>query len=185
MWVLAAVGLQACSGNDGDEHAVRFVQWEDSRLVKVQSVGLAAFGPINPHTADLGATTTAFGEPASVQQHADLCRHRWPRLGLAIDFADPGGEDSCGSEALIEAIRVGGPAAEAAGWHTAEGIRPGMSLAAARRIYPEADRGPAATLVLVERLRQGASGPIAPVLVATIADGRIADLIFPIDAASG
>jgi hypothetical protein len=182
--MLVASGLPACSDGDGDEHAMRFVQQKDSRLVKVQSVGLAAFGPINPHTADSAAATLAFGEPASVQRHADLCRHRWPGLGLAIEFADPNGEDPCGSEALIEAIRVGGPAAEAAGWHTAEGIRPGMSLAAARRIYPEAHRDPSAMLVLVERLRPEGSGPIDPVLVATIADGSVAALIFPIDAGS-
>ena len=103
-------------------------------------MGLAAFGPINPHTATRSDAVAAFGEPASTSRHGESCRRRWPDLGLTIEFGARGGEDPCGESAGIERIRLAGRAAAEARWRTAEGIRPGMSLAAARRIYPEARR---------------------------------------------
>jgi len=131
----------SCAGEDADDDTgADFVQRPGSRLVKVQSVGLAAFGPINPHTAARSDATAAFGEPSAVERAGARCRRRWPDLGLAIEFAAVGGEDPCGSGAGIEAIRVAGSAAVQAGWRTAEGIRPGMRVAGARRIYPEASR---------------------------------------------
>jgi hypothetical protein len=181
---LAAIVLPGCSGNGGDGDEVNFVQREGSRLVKVQSVGLAAFGPINPHTALSQHAEAAFGDPASIARQAGRCRYAWPALGLEIDFADPGGDDPCGGEARIEIIRVTGAAGAKAGWRTAEGIRPGMSVAAARRIYPEATLEPSGRLVLVERLAASGSPAPGPVLIATTARGRIRGLVFPIAAAA-
>jgi hypothetical protein len=158
---------------------VRFVQREGSRLVKVQTVGLAAFGPINPHTAVPAHAAAAFGEPSSVDLDQDLCRQRWPELGLAIWFATPDGGDPCAAEAGIETIRLRGEAAAEAGWRTAEGIRPGMSVAAARRIYPEAEREQSGMLVLVELLEEIESGG-DPVLAVTTARGKVKTLTFPI-----
>jgi hypothetical protein len=174
---LAAIVLPGCSGGgDGDE--VNFVQREGSRLVKVQSVGLAAFGPINPHTAVPEHAEAAFGDPASIARQAGLCRYAWPGLGLEIDFADPGGADPCGSVARIEIIRVVGAAGAKAGWRTAEGIRPGMSVAAARRIYPEAGARRSGMLTLVESLERDRP----PVLTVTTAGRRVEAMVFPIGA---
>ena len=145
----------------------------------MQSVGLAAFGPINPHTAVPSDAVAAFGEPSSVDRQGELCVDRWPDVGLTIDFSAAGDEDPCGADASIERIRVAGPAAADAGWRTAEGVRPGMSVAAVHRIYPEGYRGRAGTLVLVGAPE--ASGSDArPVLVVTTAHGQVDALIFPI-----
>jgi hypothetical protein len=154
------------------------VQREDSRLVKVQTVGLAAFGPINPHTAIPSHTATAFGEPSSIDRHGDLCGHRWPGLGLAIDFAAPSGGDPCGTEARIERIRVQGEPAARAGWRTAEGIRPGMSVAAARRIYPEGRR--AGGRLMLVRGPASDPGERVTVLEARTAAGEVTGMTFPI-----
>jgi hypothetical protein len=173
---LATIVLPGCSGGEGG--AVEFVQLEDSRLVKVQSVGLAAFGPINPHTAVPEHAEAAFGDPPSIARQAGLCRYAWPALGLEIDFADPGGDDPCGGEARIETIRVVGAAGAKAGWRTAEGIRPGMSLAAARRIYPEAGARRSGMLTLVESRDRDRP----PVLTVTTAGRRVEAMVFPIGA---
>jgi hypothetical protein len=174
MGLLAAIAAPGCSDGSGD--GVQFVQREGSRLVKVQSVGLAAFGPINPHTAVPEHAEAAFGDPPSIARQAGLCRYAWPGLGLEIDFADPGGSDPCGGEARIETIRVAGPAGARAGWHTAEGIRPGMSLAAARRIYPEAGARRSGMLTLVESLDRDRP----PVLTVTTAGRQVEGMVFPI-----
>jgi hypothetical protein len=155
------------------------VQREGSRLVKVQTVGLAAFGPINPHTATPSDAAAAFGEPSSAERHGDHCTRRWPDLGLTIEFGATDGDQTCGSDAGIETIRVAGRAAVDAGWRTAEGIRPGMRVAAARRIYPEARRG-GGRLILV---RGGSDGETVTVLAVRTAGGRVREMSFPIDAA--
>jgi hypothetical protein len=175
---LATIVLPGCSGDGGDAEGVLFVQREDSRLVKVQSVGLAAFGPINPHTAVPEHAEAAFGDPASIARQGERCRYAWPDLGLEIDFADPGGSDPCGGEAGIEGIRVAGAAGAKAGWRTAEGVRPGMSVTAARRIYPEAGARRSGTLTLVESLDRDRP----PVLTVTTADRRVEAMVFPISA---
>ncbi|MGH2992299.1 MAG: hypothetical protein ACRDL1_02040 [Solirubrobacterales bacterium] len=182
--LLAGVLLLGCSEGPGDEDAARFVQREDSRLVKVQTVGLAAFGPINPHTAIPSHAAAAFGEPSSVDRHRRLCRHHWPALGLTIEFAAPSERDPCGTEARIEGIRVEGPAAVEAGWRTAEGIRPGMPVSAARRRYPDARRA-GGGLILVEGPAEDESGEIVTVLSVTSKGARVEAMTFPIRAASG
>ncbi len=182
--MLVSLVLLGCS-DDADEPATDFVQKPDSRLVKVQSVGLAAFGPINPHTAIPADAVAAFGEPSSIDRHGELCARRWPDIGLTIDFAAPGGGDPCGAAAGIEPLRLARPAAAEADWRTAEGIRPGMSVAKARRIYPEAHRGRSGDwLVLVEPPAPTGS-QARPVLAVTTANGRVDALIFPIDSRSG
>jgi hypothetical protein len=179
--VSTAVVGSSCGGEETDDDAhAGFVQRPGSRLVKVQSVGLAAFGPINPTTAGPSDTTAAFGEPSTAKQSGARCSRRWRDLGLTIDFAAAGGEDPCGSEAVIEAIRVAGPAAVQAGWRTAEGIRPGMRVAAARRRYPDARRTGSGRLVLVEGPQDGDSGEIVTVLAVETAAGRVTALTFPI-----
>jgi hypothetical protein len=161
------------------------VQREGSRLIKVQSVGLAAFGPLNPHTADASLAQSAFGEPPSADPQGVLCVRRWPEIGLRVSFrAEAGGGDPCAPQARIERIRVGGVAAAHAGWRTAEGIRPGMSVAAVHRIYPEAYRGRPGTIVLVEAAEAGGSGR-PRVLSVTTAKGRVDALSFPIGASGG
>jgi hypothetical protein len=178
--LVAVLVLAGCSKGPGDEGPVRFVQLEDSRLVKVQTVGLAAFGPINPHTAGSADAIAAFGHPSSAKQSGARCSRRWPELGLTIDFAAAGGEDPCGSQTGIEAIRVAGPAAVQAGWRTAEGIRPGMRVAAARRRYPDARRTGSGRLVLVEGPEDGDSGEIVTVLAVETAASRVTAMTFPI-----
>jgi hypothetical protein len=152
------------------------VQREGSRLVKVQTVGLAAFGPINPHTATPSHAAAAFGEPASAERHGDRCTRRWPDLGLTIEFGATGDDGPCGSDARIEAIQVAGRAAEEAGWRTAEGSRPGMPVSAARRIYPEARRG-GDGLILVEGPDDGET---VTVLAVTATRGAVRAMRFPI-----
>jgi hypothetical protein len=177
------VALVVGCGDDAEDEGVGFVQLPDSRLIKVQTVGLAAFGRINPHTADAALAAEAFGEPASVELAGDLCRTHWPELGLRIDFAAGTGGDPCGSEARIERLVVAGRAAADADWRTAEGIRPLQPVAALRRIYPDAGDLGAGRHVLV---RPPESAPDStPVLVVTVADGRVEEMEFPIEAASG
>jgi hypothetical protein len=177
--VLGGGVVSACAGGE-DEDRVDFVQLPDSRLIKVQSVGLAAFGRINPNTATASLATQAFGEPSSVEPRGDACRWVWSDLGLKVDFAPPGDADPCAGDALVERLVVAGRAAAKAGWRTAEGIRPLQSVAAVRRIYPEAGRIRSRRLVLVQPPGSGGDGP--PVLVVTIADGRVDAMAFPIDA---
>jgi hypothetical protein len=139
-------------------------------------VGLAAFGPINPHTAGPTAAIAAFGDPSSVDRIHARCSRRWRHLGLTIEFAAAGGEDPCGSEAGIEAVRVAGPAAVHAGWRTAEGIRPGMPVSAARRRYPDARRA-GGELILVEGPD---GGETVTVLAVRTAGGQVRGMRFPI-----
>jgi hypothetical protein len=174
--------MLGCSGDEADEDEVDFVQREGSRLVKVQTVGLAAFGPINPHTASLSDAVAAFGDPASTGRQGESCRRRWPGLGLTIGFGVAGGEDPCGESAGIERMRVAGRVAAEAGWRTAEGIRPGMSVAAARRIYPEARRD-GKRLILV-RIPGGDPGEHITLLSITTDAGRVDAMTFPIIAGS-
>jgi hypothetical protein len=175
----AAIAGFGCSGDGApDDHGADFIQRPGSRLAKVQTVGLAAFGPINPHTAGTTDAIAAFGDPSSARRSGARCSRRWHDLGLRIEFAAEGGEDPCGSKAGIEAIRVGGPAAADAGWRTAEGIRPGMRVAAARRIYPEARRD-GKRLILV-RGPAGDSGERVTVLEARTAAGEVFGMTFPI-----
>jgi hypothetical protein len=143
-------------------------------------VGLAAFGPINPHTAGPIDAGSAFGDPSSVDRSGARCWRRWRALGLTLEFAAVAGEDPCGSDSGIEAIRVAGPAAMQAGWRTAEGIRPGMRVAVARRIYPDARRTSSGRLILVEGPEDGDSGEIVTVLAVETAAGRVTALTFPI-----
>lgn len=185
VWIVALVAgilLPGCSGDEREGDAAQFVQRPESRLVKVQTVGVAAFGPIVPHAASASVAASAFGEPASVARHRELCRRRWPVLGLTIDFSAPSGADPCGEQAGIESITVAGPAAAKARWRTAEGIRPGMSVAAARRIYPDAHRGRSGALVLVEPPDGTGSDEAGPVLAVTTAHGRVDALVLPIGA---
>lgn len=180
-----ALALAGCGGGSADDE-VEFVQLPDSRLIKVQSVGLAAFGPIVPYTATASDAAAAFGESAAPAPDGAVCTRRWPELGLTIEFAARGGGDPCADDARIEEARVGGPEAERTRWKTAEGIRPGMGLAAARRIYPDARRRDGA-LVLVDllaELRPEGTGPVS-VLEVTTAGGRVDEMVFPIGAGSG
>ena len=88
--MVAAVALvtAAIAGCTGDTESATepsaFIQRPDSRLIKVQSVGLAAFGPINPHTANVSLVREAFGEPSSETVSGDGCRRQWASLGLEI-----------------------------------------------------------------------------------------------------
>ncbi len=174
--LLAGLLVAGCSGGD---QGVRFVQRPGSRLVKVQTVGLAAFGPIVPYSATAADVVAAFGEPATTEPRGPACNRRWPRLGMTIEFSSAGGGDPCDAGGLIQQARVGGAAAERVGWSTAEGIRPGIPIAAARRIYPDArNRGDA--LVLVDSQRR--ADP--PVLEVRSEGGRVSELIFPIRAGS-
>jgi hypothetical protein len=176
--LLGGAVASGCAGEGGD--TVDFVQLPDSRLIKVQSVGLAAFGRINPNTATASLATQAFGEPSAVEPRSDACRRIWSDLGLKVDFALPADADPCAGEALIERLVVAGRAAAKAGWRTAEGIRPLQTVATVRRIYPEAGRVRSRRLVLVKP--PGGGGGDAPVLVVTIADGRVDAMVFPVDA---
>jgi hypothetical protein len=173
--------MQGCGADDGADAGVDFVQRADSRLVKVQSVGLAAFGPINPHTSGLTQAVAAFGEPASADMRGAACVARWPQTGLTIVFEAREGEDPCGAEARAERIVLAGRAAARAGWRTAEGIRPEMPVAAVHRIYPESHRRGARALVLVEPPAGMGAGK-RPVLSVTTARGRVSRLVFPIAA---
>ena len=167
--------------DEGDQGEVDFVQNPDSRLIKVQPVGSAAFGPLNPHSAVLSDAAVAFGRPASVDRLGELCMQRWPAIGLTIQFRASAGDDQCGGKARIERIRVAGGTAVEANWRTAEGIRPLQRLSGVRRIYPEAGMVRSGRLVLVKP--PGGEGE--PVLVARLVDGRVGAMEFPIDAASG
>jgi hypothetical protein len=172
-----ALGLAGAGCSNGDDsHAVEFVQRPDSRLIKVQSVGLAALGPINPHAASADDVVAAFGDPPVIDETPGRCLRRWPRLGLTIVFSEPDG-DQCGGDARVGLIRVSGRAAADAGWRTAEGIRPQMPAAAMRRIYPEPRRLPGGALALVEPPAEVGGGPV---LVVAVERGRVAALAFPI-----
>jgi hypothetical protein len=139
-------------------------------------VGLAAFGPINPHTARPSNVTAAFGEPSSAERTGARCARRWRDLGLTIEFAARDGGDPCGLEAAIAGIEVAGPAAVHAGWRTAEGIRPGMPVSAALRRYPDARRA-GGELILVEGPD---GGETVTVLAVRTAGGQVREMRFPI-----
>jgi hypothetical protein len=175
--LLVGLALIGCSDDDGCEPAIDFVQLEGSRLVKVQTVGLAAFGPINPHTAIPAHAVAAFGEPSSVDRRGEVCRRSWSDLGLTIDFAGP--PDPCGPEGRVEEIRLRGPRAVEAGWRTAEGIRPGMPVSAALRRYPDARRA-GGELILVEGPATAGSREIVTVLAVETAAGTVTGMTFPI-----
>jgi hypothetical protein len=175
--LLVGLALIGCSDDDGGEPAIDFVQLEGSRLVKVQTVGLAAFGPINPHTAIPAHAVAAFGEPSSVARRGEVCRRSWSDLGLTIDFAGP--PDPCGPEGRVEEIRLRGPRAVEAGWRTAEGIRPGMPVSAALRRYPDARRA-GGELILVEGPATAGSREIVTVLAVETAAGTVTGMTFPI-----
>jgi hypothetical protein len=178
---LLVVTLVAGCGENGVDEGVRFVQLPESRLIKVQSVGLAAFGRINPHTATASLTTEAFGEPTSVTGRDESCLRTWSDLGLTVAFAADD-RNPCAEEARIERLVVSGRAAAEAGWRTAEGIRPLQPAAAVGRIYPEAGPPRSGRHVLVKAPRGSPNDP--PVLVVRIVDGRVDTMAFPIDAIS-
>jgi hypothetical protein len=174
---LLALGLAGAGCSNGDQDAVEFVQQPESRLIKVQSVGLAAFGPINPRAASVEDVVAAFGDPPVVDERPGRCRRRWPRLGLTIVFWNPRGGDPCEGDARVALIRVGGRAASDADWRTAEGIRPEMRVGAMRRIYPDPRPLSGGALALVDPPAEVGGGPV---LVVAVDRGRVADLAFPI-----
>jgi len=177
---LLAAALAVGCGQDGEADGVTFVQLPDSRLIKVQSVGLAAFGRINPHTATASLAAQAFGEPAASVRRPATCRKTWPGLGLAIWFAAGDARDPCADDAQVRRLVVAGRAAARAGWRTAEGIRPLQPVAAVQRIYPETEPIGPGRHVLVRP-----SAHEDPVLVVRIAGGRVEALEFPIEPVAG
>jgi hypothetical protein len=178
--VLLALAAGGC-GNEGHD-SDSFVQREESRLIKVQSVGLAAFGPINPNTATARLTSSAFGSPSSTELSGGRCTRSWRQLGLKVEFIAPEHqEDPCGDAARIAGLRVAGAAARLADWRTAEGIRPGMSVKAMRAIYPDGRTERQGRVVLVDLLEpEAGAGSSQPVLVARTHRGRVRAMIFPI-----
>lgn len=175
---LVVAAMAGCSDTDERPERSAFVQRADSRLIKVQSVGLAAFGPINPHTATVPEVRDAFGEPTSETAAGDECRRSWASLGLEIRF-EADGEDACADDGRIVGAAVTGAPAARAGWNTAEGIRPLQPVEAVERIYPEVEPIGAGTVALVTRPSE-LPGP--PVLLAKIAEGKVQSMLFPIDA---
>jgi hypothetical protein len=175
---LVVAAIAGCSDTDERPERSGFVQRPDSRLIKVQSVGLAAFGPINPHTATVPQVREAFGEPSSEAAAGDECRRRWASLGLEIRF-EADGEGACAGEGRILSMALTGAPAARAGWNTAEGIRPLQPVDAVERIYPEVGPIGAGAVALVTRPSEF---PGPPVLLATIAEGKVETMLFPIDA---
>lgn len=170
--------VAGCSDTDTRElQRSAFVQRPDSRLIKVQGVGLAAFGPINPHTATVPEVRKAFGEPTSETARGGECRRRWASLGLEIRF-EAGPEDACADQGRIVWLAVTGAPAARAGWNTAEGIRPLQPVDAVERIYPEVGAVRPGTVALVIRPSE-LPGP--PVLVAKVAGGEVRRMVFPIE----
>jgi hypothetical protein len=137
-------------------------------------------GPINPHTAIASDAAAAFGGQSSADRRDRRCTRSWPDLGLTISFAASRGEDPCSGDARIACARVAGRGAVRAGWRTAEGIRPGMSVRAARRTHPRGRRVEPGVLVLVEGGEGDGSDAKRPVLLVSVASGRVTGLIFPI-----
>ncbi len=174
---LVIAAIAGCSDADDGPPRSAFVQQPDSRLIKVQSVGRAAFGPINPHTVTVPQLRQAFGEPSSETASGDGCRRHWASLGLEIRF-DADGEDACDDEGRIVWMAVTGTPAAKAGWNTAEGIRPLQPVAAIERIYPEVGAIGPGTVALVTR---SSEFPGPPVLLAKVAEGEVQSMIFPID----
>ncbi len=177
--VVAAAAMAGCSDAEPDAEPPAFVQLPDSRLIKVQSVGLAAFGPINPHTATVALVREAFGEESAERANGAECRRRWATLGLEIAFVAGDGGDACADDARIESLTVAGTAAATAGWQTAEGIRPLQSVKAVERIYPDVGEIGSGTVALVRPPRE-LPGP--PVLVITVAEGEVQSMKFPLGA---
>jgi hypothetical protein len=175
--VLVAAATAGCSETHPKPEPSAFVQRPDSRLIRVQSVGLAGFGPINPHRASVEQVREAFGEESSERSEGSQCRRRWASLGLEIRFGAGEGEDACGDDARIEWLAVAGKPAVRAGWGTAEGIRPLQRVAVVERIYPEVGEVRPGTVALVTRPSEF---PGPPVLKVTIAEGRVQAMRFPL-----
>ena len=173
-----AASTAGCSDTDSRPERSAFIQRPDSRLIKVQSVGLAAFGPINPHTATVPQVLEAFGEPSSETVAGEECRRGWPSLGLEIKFEGGDGGDACAEEGRIARLTVTGQPAASEEWRTAEGIRPLQEVRAVERIYPEVGAIDPGTVTLVEP-PSGLPGP--PVLKVKVARGQVQALMFPID----
>lgn len=96
--------------------------------------GKSGFGHFSePRTATAAARMRrALGQPSSVSSGIygeRSCRLRWRELGVVADFASYGTSppDACRFGTFLEAT-LSDPR-----WHTARGIRPGSSRAAARR----------------------------------------------------
>ena len=146
-------------------------------------MGLAALGPINPHTATGSDAVAAFGGRSSVDRRGGQCARSWPDLGLRIAFATPKGADPCSGDARIGCAQLAGPAAVRAGWRTAEGIRVGMPVRAARRAHPGARPGGPGSLMLVEGPEADGSAGNRPVVLATVGGGTVTTVTFPIQSA--
>jgi hypothetical protein len=175
--LLAGAVTAGCFGGTERSGPQPFIQRPDSRLIKVQSVGLAAFGPVNPHTAPPSLLEDAFGEPSEVRAAHETCRRRWDSLGLEIRFESGGPGYPCDDEGRITSIVLAGEAAAGEGWRTAEGIRPLQRVDAVERIYPEVGAIRAGTVALVEPPSE-VPGP--PVLVVEIARGKVRTMTFPL-----
>jgi hypothetical protein len=90
----------------------------------------SGFGPFQESADSVGALRRAFGPPASEEADGEYfsCVQRWPSLGLSVTLVSFGEvADACHSGTFTSA-RLTDPR-----WHTATGVHPGGSRAAARR----------------------------------------------------
>jgi hypothetical protein len=175
--LLFTASMAGCA--DAEPELPGFVQRPDSRLIKVQSVGLAAFGPINPHTATVSQVREAFGEPSSEIAGGAQCRRRWGSLGLEIRFEGGEGGSACTDGGRITWLAVTGERAASEDWRTAEGIRPLQSEQAVERIYPHVGEISPGVVVLV-RPPEGLPGP--RVLEVRMMGGKVRRMMFPVKA---
>lgn len=84
----------------------------------------ARLGPfVDDGPYDANGIELLFGEPASTRrEQSSLCRKRWPRLGMTVDFVVFGSDDDpCEAGYFARAVLT------AHRWHTPDGVRPGGS----------------------------------------------------------
>jgi hypothetical protein len=105
----------------------------ETSLGSVRAIG--DFKPAqNPR---LRAAIRAFGQPSGSSGGGEICRVRWARLGVRIQFQNFGGVDSCeprhgrAQKAIVSGDRR---------WRTTKGLRIGDSVARLRRLHPDAKR---------------------------------------------
>jgi hypothetical protein len=134
------------------------------------------FGAFQESTGSVAALRRAFGPPASEEADEEYrsCIQRWPLLGISVTLVSFGEvADACGSGTFYSA-RLTDPR-----WHTATGVHPGGSRAAARRAALRrcGVRSCGATGYALEMHHTDCAMTLSPGVIAHVRGRRVVSLI--------
>jgi len=178
---------------DGEGFTYRPAGGLRGRTIALADGEATAIGGFDLQAGSLPAAIEFFGPPSTYAPEGNLCPTTWDDLGLAIEFANLGGLDSCGTDGRVANVRAEGSEAAAVGWQTQEGATVDMPEDRLRKLYPEmrpqdetgfVPEQPLGQLfTLVDRASSVGAEGVTPTLSARVAGGRVIGFEIAVGAA--